>query len=95
MPISVTFSDLSGASPPFFRTGTLDFSTGDTANPTAEVPLEAYVNVACVAASQWIYTVDETESLLSRFDPATLTFTDIGVLSCPAVPPYRPLLDGH
>jgi len=80
--VSVTFSDLSGATPPYLRTGTLDFDTGDPANPTAEVPLEAYVNVACVAASQWIYTVDQS-GRFARFDPATLTFTDIGLLDCP------------
>jgi hypothetical protein len=80
--VSVTFSDLSGATPPFLRTGTLDFNTGDPANPTAQVPLEAYVNVACVIASQWVYTVDAS-GRFARFDPATLTFTDIGVLDCP------------
>ena len=80
--MSVTFSDLSGAAPPFLRTGTLDFETGDPSNPSTQVPLEAYVNIACVTASQWIYTVDGS-GRFARFDPATLTFTDIGVLSCP------------
>jgi hypothetical protein len=79
--VSVTFNDLSGATPPLLRQGTLDFETGDPLNPTAEVPLEAYVNIAC-APTQWIYTVDEVGKF-ARFDPVSLTFTDLGTLSCP------------
>ena len=75
--VSVTFTDLSGDSPPFLRLGTLDFNTGDPAHPTAEVPLEAYVNAACAAASQWVYTVDQSGEF-AQFDPSTLTFTDLG-----------------
>ena len=44
---------------------------------------------ACVAASQWIYTID-ANGTFSRFDPARLTFTDIGVLDCPAEPGDSP-----
>ncbi len=94
--VSVTFSDTSGINPPFLRTGTLDFETGDLANPSAAVPLEAYVNVACVAASQWIYVVDSSSNTFARFDPATLTFTTIGTLSCPSgfgVTPFSMAVD--
>ncbi len=80
--VYVTFSDVSGDAQPLLRTGTLDFNTGDPLNPAAEVPLEAYVNVACAAASQWVYTVDWT-GRFAQFDPSTLTFTEIGTLSCP------------
>ena len=80
-PIAVTFDDLSGATEPFLRQGTLSFLSSDPINPHAEVPLSAYVNTACLAASRWIYTVDETGTF-SQFDPQTLTFTDIGVLQC-------------
>jgi len=80
--VLVTFDDLSGATPPLLRQGTLGFETGDPLNPTAEVPLEAYVNVACDPTSQSIYTVDGVGRFAS-FDPGTLTFTELGTLSCP------------
>jgi hypothetical protein len=64
------------------KTGTLDFRTGNSRMPSAVVPLSAYVNTVCVEASQWIYTVDQG-GLFSRFDPATVTFTDIAQLACP------------
>jgi hypothetical protein len=70
------------STPPHLRTGTLVFQTGNPRNPAGKVPLSAYVNSVCVEASRWIYTVDES-GLFSRFDPSTLTFTDIAKLQCP------------
>ncbi len=91
--IPVTFTDLSGDQPPFLRQGTLGFDTGDPVNPTATVPLEAYVNTVCQAASQFIFTVD-ADGMFSRFDPTTLTFTDIAILSCPnATNPFSMAVD--
>jgi hypothetical protein len=87
--ISVTFNDLSGDTAPLLRQGTLTFQTGDLATPSAEVPLQAFVSTICTEASQWIYTVDQNATF-SRFDPTTLTFTDLGVLSCPAQPGASP-----
>ncbi len=79
IPVTFTASD---SAPPHLKTGTLDFKTGNSRMPNAVVPLSAYVNTVCVEASQWIYTVDQG-GLFSRFDPATLTFTDIAQLQCP------------
>jgi hypothetical protein len=82
VPIPITFS-ASDSQPPHLRTGELDFNTGNSRMPFAMVPLSAYINTKCVEASRWIYTVDET-GMFSRFDPATLTFTNIAQLACPA-----------
>jgi hypothetical protein len=80
--ISVSFGAFDSA-PPHVRTGTLVLQTGNPRAPNASIPLTATVSTACTEASQWIYTVDGSSSMLSRFDPATLTFTDIAVLDCP------------
>jgi len=80
--ISVHFGAFNSA-PPHLKTGTLTFKTGNIRMPDASVPLSAYVNSVCIEASQWIYTVDGSRTF-SRFDPATLTFTDIGSLNCPS-----------
>ena len=69
------------SAPPHQKNGTFVLQTGSTRAPSAQIPLSANVDTACVEASQWIYTVD-TSGMLSRFDPATLTFTDIGILNC-------------
>jgi hypothetical protein len=79
--IPVTFSAFD-SQPPHLKTGKLTFQTGNTRMPDGVVTLEAYVNTVCVEASRWIYTLDQN-GMFSRFDPATLTFTDIAVLSCP------------
>ena len=84
--ISVSFGAFDSA-PPHVRTGTLVLQTGNSRAPNApnaSIPLTATVSTACTEASQWIYTVDGSSSMLSRFDPATLTFTDIAMLNCPA-----------
>ncbi len=81
--VTVAFDDASGAAPPLRRTGTLEFQTGDFAAPRASVPLAATVDTPCTAAGQWIYTVSNVDDMFSRFDPKTLTFTDIGPLNCP------------
>ena len=47
------------------------------------VPVQAFINTACTAGSQFIYTVDDL-GVLSLFNPLDLTFTDIGTLDCPA-----------
>jgi hypothetical protein len=78
--IAVAFGAFDSA-PPHLKTGTLVLKTGNARMPVASVPLSAYVNSVCVEASQWIYTVDQS-SRFSRFDPATATFTDIGLLDC-------------
>jgi hypothetical protein len=70
------------STPPHLKTGTLVLATGNPRMPQASVPLSASISTVCVEASQWIYTVDEA-GMFSRFDPATLTFTDIGQLACP------------
>jgi hypothetical protein len=70
------------STPPHLKSGTLTFQTGNKRTPSARVPLSANVNTVCVEASRWIYTVDQG-GLLSRFDPDTLTFTDIATLRCP------------
>jgi hypothetical protein len=80
VPVPVTFS-ASDSAPPHLKTGELDFKTGNSRMPSAVVPLSAYVNTVCVEASQWIYVVD-TSSRFAKFDPATLTFTDISLLDC-------------
>jgi hypothetical protein len=79
--ISVTFGAFDSA-PPHSRTGTLVLQTGNPRAPTESIPLSVTISSPCVAASRWIYTVD-SDGTFSHFDPATLTFTDIGVLSCP------------
>ena len=83
--ISVSFGAFDSA-PPHVRTGTLVLQTGDVHAPNATIPLTATISTACTEASQWIYTVDGTTGMFSRFDPATLTFTDIAVLDCPSSP---------
>ncbi len=79
--IPISFSAFDDTAP-FLKTGTLIFQTGNPRAPDGVVPLSAYVNTACVEASQWIYTVDQ-DGMFSRFDPMTLTFTDIAPLNCP------------
>ena len=81
--INLTFAAADSA-PPHLKTGTLVFQTGNRRAPIAQVPLSAYVNSVCVEASRWIYTVDQS-SLLARFDPNTLKFTDIATLRCPTL----------
>ena len=70
------------SSPPHLKTGTMVLQTGNARSPQATIPLSAYVSTECIEASRWIYTLDMS-SMLSRFDPSTLTFTDIGYLNCP------------
>jgi hypothetical protein len=79
--ISVHFGAFDSA-PPHRKTGTLVLNTGNTRMPGASLPLSATVNSVCGEASQWIYTLDQ-DGILSRFDPATSTFADIGSLDCP------------
>jgi hypothetical protein len=70
------------STPPYLKTGTLNFRTGDLRMPEVTVPLAAYVNLTCVESSEWLYTVGR-HNMLSRFDPTTATFTDIGQFTCP------------
>jgi len=86
--ISLHFGAFDSA-PPHLRTGTLVLQTGNTRAPKASVALSATIDTACVEASQWIYTVDQA-GMFSRFDPATLTFADIGMLQCPSLDGYYP-----
>ena len=74
--VRITFAAADSV-PPHLKTGTLTWQTGSTQVPSAAVPLSARVDTVCVEASRWIYTVDDS-SMLSRFDPDSLTFTDIG-----------------
>lgn len=79
--IRLAFSAADSA-PPHLKTGTLAFQTGNQRAPSARIPLSAYVNSVCIEASRWIYTVGQ-DGQLARFDPDTLTFTDIARLRCP------------
>jgi hypothetical protein len=76
------------SSTPHHKTGTLVFQTGNQRNPSAKVPLSADVDTVCVDASRWIYTLDQS-AILARFDPNTLTFTDIATLKCPNRPIFN------
>ncbi|HEU0035593.1 MAG TPA: hypothetical protein VFQ53_33510 [Kofleriaceae bacterium] len=40
-------------------------------------------NGDCAEAAEFVYTIDQFTNQLSRFDPATKTFMDLGALSCP------------
>ena len=86
--IDVSFGAFNSA-PPHVLTGTLVFQTGNPRAPNASIPLTATVATACTEASRWIYTVD-SDGTFSRFDPATLTFTDIGLLDCYNPPRQNP-----
>jgi hypothetical protein len=47
--------------------------------------LDAYVgNNGCAMGTESIYTIDQFNYRLSRFDPATKAFMDLGPLSCPS-----------
>ncbi|HEY1818100.1 MAG TPA: hypothetical protein VGG74_37415 [Kofleriaceae bacterium] len=39
-------------------------------------------NSNCGSGAEFVYTIDEFTNQLSRFDPMTKTFTDLGALSC-------------
>jgi hypothetical protein len=80
--IAVSFT--ADSSSPHQRSGTLTFTTGNRRKPEARIPISALVDTACIDASLWIYTVDSAGGL-ARFDPATLTFTDIATLKCPTI----------
>jgi hypothetical protein len=79
--IGVTF--FANGSLPHSKTGALVFQTGNTRNPSARVALTGHVNTPCEEASRWVYTFDE-ENGFARFDPTTLTFTEIATLKCAA-----------
>jgi hypothetical protein len=68
---------------PHLKTGALIFQTGNRRNPDVRIPLSAYVSTSCVEASRWIFAVTR-QGMLTRFDPSTLTLTDIGKLDCPS-----------
>ena len=79
--VSVTFADTNGDSPPNLRAGTLDVSNADPGLPTLQIPLQAYVNPACTTSGRWIFVLG-ARGTLARFDPTTLTFTNIGQPNC-------------
>jgi hypothetical protein len=74
----------SDSAPPHLKTATLSFRSGNPRAPMISVPLSAFINTACVEASQWIYTL-EAGGQLARFDPTRLMFTDIGTIDCPTM----------
>jgi hypothetical protein len=76
------------SSTPHHKTGTLVFETGNRRQPSAQIPLSADVDTVCVDASRWIYTLDQS-GVLARFDPTSLTFTDIATLRCPNSPGFN------
>ncbi|MHB1846659.1 MAG: choice-of-anchor D domain-containing protein [Deltaproteobacteria bacterium] len=80
--LSVTF-EAANATAPLLPRGALTFSTNDVALSTVTVPLTAFVNTVCSQASELIYTI-ESDGTFASFNPTTLTFTNIGTLSCPA-----------
>ena len=70
------------ANPPNSHTGTLDVSNADPTLPTLQIPLQAYVNPACVTSGRYIFLLDISGEL-ARFDPTTLSITNIGPPNCP------------
>ncbi|MFO0724704.1 MAG: choice-of-anchor D domain-containing protein [Myxococcota bacterium] len=70
------------SAPPHLRTGTLGFLSNDLQQPMVQVPLSAFINTICTERGQFIYTVDASGAF-SRFDPATLSTTQLGILACP------------
>jgi hypothetical protein len=78
--LTITFNAFD-SQPPHLKTGTLVLQTGNPHAPDGSVPLSANINSVCVEASRWIYTVD-TAGMLAKFDPSTLTFTKIAMLTC-------------
>src|SRR5262245_6402949 len=42
-------------------------------------------NNGCADGTELIYTIDQFNYRLSRFDPSTKTFQDLGSLTCPAM----------
>ncbi len=78
--VLIRFSAFDSA-PPHLRTGTLSFNSNDPAQRMGSVPLRGFVSTICTEAGQFIYTVDGT-GIFSKFDPAHLTSTTIGTLSC-------------
>jgi hypothetical protein len=91
--VSVSFADSNGANPPNAHTGTLDVSNGDPSLPTLQIPLQAYVNPACVTSGRYIYVID-VRGTLARFDPTMLTVTPIGKPNCPdSTSPYSMAVD--
>lgn len=79
--VTISFSARDSA-PPHLRGGHLAFRSNDVLAPQGRVPLSAYINTLCTEAGQYIYTVDNGGQF-SRFDPRTLTYTDIAPLRCP------------
>ncbi len=78
--VSLRF-DAYDSSPPHQKNATLLIESNDRKSPQLAVPLTALVDTVCVEASRWIYTV-EGDTTFSRFDPDTVTFTDIAKLKC-------------
>jgi hypothetical protein len=75
--------DALDSSPPHQKKATLLVDSNDRKKPQVEVPLAANIDTDCVEASRWIYTVDQNTTL-SRFDPSSVTFTDIAKINCPS-----------
>ena len=48
----------------------------------------------CSDASKLVYVIDEFSNHLSRFDPSTRTFTDLGALACPTMAGATPFSMG-
>ena len=88
--IGVTF--FADSALPHKKTGSLVFQTGNAHDPSAQIPLSGQVNTPCADASRWIYTFD-TNNSLARFDPTTLTFTDIASLNCSRGDPFSMAVD--
>jgi hypothetical protein len=77
------------SSPPHRKTATLVWKTGGRLVPEGSVPLSATIDTPCSEeASRWIYTLEGTGQL-SRFDPSTLTFKDIGIIRCSNTGPFN------
>jgi hypothetical protein len=51
-------------------------------------------NGDCADGTELVYTIDEFANKLSRFDPSTKTFTDLGQLSCPTMAGATPFSMG-
>jgi hypothetical protein len=88
--IGVTF--FADSALPHKKRGSLVFQTDNAPDPTAQILLYGLVNTPCQDASRWIYTFDSNNGL-ARFDPTTLTFTDIASLNCRGGSPFSMAVD--
>src|SRR6185437_6584464 len=54
----------------------------DDDDGTGDASSTGSANSNCGSGAEFVYTIDEFSNQLSRFDPMTKTFSDLGALSC-------------